>query len=147
GGEPAELERLVAEPFPAVFVGRREIPGGADYAYVGADYASATAEVIDLFADLGHTRVAYFGWPDSDEPTVDRRRVDNAGLGRRGQPADPALAHQLADHEVTADLLAGLRNQGATALLAQDDLIAERVLAHAHDLGLAVPDDLSIAVL
>jgi DNA-binding LacI/PurR family transcriptional regulator len=146
GGDPAELERLAAEPFPTVFVGRRELPG-TDYAYVGADYATATAELVDLLADLGHTRIAYLGWPDEDEPTVDRRRGYNDGLTKRGLPNDPTLAHQLADHEVTSELIADLRHRGATALLAQDDLIAERVHAHIHDLGLAVPEDLSVAVL
>lgn len=146
GGDREELRRLVAEPFPVVFVGRRDL-GGAHCAYVGADYATATGQLVEHLATLGHTRVAYLGWPDDEEPTVDRRRGYDEALQRRGWPLEPALAHQVADHAVTRDLVADLRERGATAVLAQDDLLAERILAHAHDLALSVPEHFSIAVL
>lgn len=143
GGDPAELGRLAAEPFPIVFVGRRDLP----CSYVGGDYGAATAELVGHLAGLGHTRIAYLGWPETAEPTVDRRRGYDEAHASRGWPVDPVLAHQVADHEVTRGLVAELHRHGATAVLAQDDLIAERVWAHAHDLALSVPGDLSIAVL
>lgn len=146
GGDRAELERLVSEPFPVVFVGRRELPNHP-CAYVGADYARATGGLVDRLAELGHRHIAYLGWPDQEEPTVDRRRGYDEAHARRGWPVDPALARQVADHEITRELVADLHANGTTAVLVQDDLIAERVLAHAHDLGWLVPDDLSIAVL
>lgn len=146
GGDRTELTRLVAEPFPVVFVGRRELPGAA-CPYVGADYAAATGEIVEYLAGLGHTRIAYVGWPDDEEPTVDRRRGYDDACARLGLPQDAAMVHQLPDHEVTRELTADLYQRGATAVLAQDDVLAERVVEHGHQVGLSVPDDLSIAVL
>jgi DNA-binding LacI/PurR family transcriptional regulator len=146
GGNRTELQRLISEPFPVVFVGRRDLPI-SQHSYVGADYATATAQLVDHLADMGHTKMAYLGWPDTKEPTIDRRRGYDDAHARRGWAVDPQLARHLADHEITRDLVADLRRHGATAVLAQDDLIAERVLAHAHDLALSVPEDLSIVVL
>jgi len=144
GGDRGELERLVREPFPTVFVGRRELPGAP--AYVGADYAMATAEVVDHLVGLGHRRIAYLGWPDAEEPTVDRRLGYERALAARGSDA-AELTYRIGDEGVGRDLVAALLARGTTAVLAQDDLIAEQVVAHAGTLSLSVPEDLSVAVL
>src|SRR5690349_3506377 len=52
-----ELARLKGEHHPFVSVGRRE----ADVAYVGADYAAATAELVAEAVRKGHRRIAYVG--------------------------------------------------------------------------------------
>ncbi|MFD0576520.1 LacI family DNA-binding transcriptional regulator [Dactylosporangium darangshiense] len=55
-----ELTRLVADGFPFVSVGRRADAGGP-VPYVGADYAGATAALVERAVALGHTRLAYLG--------------------------------------------------------------------------------------
>jgi DNA-binding LacI/PurR family transcriptional regulator len=146
GGDRAELERLTREPFPIVFIGRREL-GDQGCAYVGADYAAATAELVHHLADLGHDRVAYLGWSDTGEPTIDRRRGYEQARQERGWEPDEALVHQLPDTQISEGLVADLLDRGATAVIAQDDVVAERVMRLASSLGRSVPDDLSIVVL
>lgn len=147
GGDHDELERLTREPFPVVFIGRREL-GGERCAYVGADYVGATAAIVDHLAGLGHERIAYLGWADHDEPTLDRRRGYEQAMARRlGHAPDPRLVHQLPESQITAELVADLLAGGATAVIAQDDEVADRIAAHAEAAGRVIPDDLSIAVL
>lgn len=144
GGDPVELARLVAEPFPAVFVGRRELAGAS---YVGADYAAATAETVDFLAGLGHRRIAYLGWADAHEPTVDRRQGYERALRRRDWPIDPALVHQLGDEWGDRELVRHLLDAGATAVLVQDDVLADRVRRNAREFGWSLPEQLSLVVL
>jgi DNA-binding LacI/PurR family transcriptional regulator len=146
GGDPTELARLVSEPFPVVFIGRRELDGH-QCAYVGADYTNATAGVIHRLTAMGHRQIAFLGWPDDEEPTIDRRRGYDEAHAERGWPVDPTLAPRVADHDVTRELSVDLLARGVTAIVVQDDLIAERILMHTLDLGCSVPEDLSIAVL
>ena len=40
-----EIQALVDEGYPFVFIGRRELPG-SEISYTAADYASATAELM-----------------------------------------------------------------------------------------------------
>ena len=146
GGPREELERLVGEPFPVVFVGRRELHT-APCAYVGADYVTATAEVVHHLADLGHRRIAYLSWGDQGEPTVDRWKGYEQGFQARRWQVNPTLVRAVEDQEVTTKLVDDLCGEGATAVICQDDVIAERVWAGACELDRRIPQDLSIAVL
>lgn len=146
GGDREELERLSREPFPVVFIGRRELDG-ADCAYVGADYVSATAAIVEHLDRLGHRVVAYLGWADNDEPTLDRRRGYEDALRRLGRAPQADLVHQLPEGEISESLVAGLLAAGATGIIAQDDVVADRIALHAKALGLSIPADLSVAVL
>lgn len=146
GGDRAELQRLVKEPFPVVFIGRRELSEG-EFAYVGADYATATGQVVDHLASLGHTALAYLGWPDDEEPTLDRRHGFEAARERHGWPSRPQRIRRVAEAEVTSELITTLLTDGVTAIVAQDDRLAERARTHAEAQGRAIPRDLSIVVL
>lgn len=146
GGDQAELQRLNSEPFPFIFVGRRDL-GDKPCPYVGADYSQGIELLVAHLEGQGHHRIAYVGWSDPAEPTIDRRRGYEAALAARNWPQDPALAWQLDDHDITVDLVDDLYQRGATAVLVEDELMAERIWAHVHELGLTVPEDLSIGVL
>lgn len=146
GGDPAELRRLNSEPFPFIFVGRRDL-GEDPCPYVGVDYVGGVEALVGHLEDQGHRKIAYLGWADPDEPTVDRRYGYDAALAARGWPQDSALTWQVDDHEITLELVQSLRERGATAVLVEDELMAERLWAHVHELGLTVPEDLSIGVL
>src|SRR5690606_16719540 len=81
----AEVARLARAGFPFVYVGRRAIPG-CEFAYVAADYASATATVVEHLVELGHANIAYLGAyrpkaPDRDREEGWRRAVERTGLG------------------------------------------------------------------
>ncbi|HEX6685251.1 MAG TPA: LacI family DNA-binding transcriptional regulator [Candidatus Limnocylindrales bacterium] len=69
-----ELERLVAEGHPFVSVGRRDPGASGPVPYVGADYATAAAELTRSVVAHGHRRVAYVGWGGPVESSADRYR-------------------------------------------------------------------------
>ncbi len=138
--DPQELAQLVEEQFPFVFVGRRESPTGP-ISYVGADYVAATREVHDRLWALGHRRIGLLSVTEENEPTLDRRSgYEAAARKRRRAPLmyleeDPAI------------VLRQALDEGVTALLVESTAMADGILACAHDLGLTVPEDLSLVVL
>ncbi|NGO77901.1 LacI family transcriptional regulator [Streptomyces sp. YC504] len=143
GEDKAELARLSEDGFPFVFVGRRELPGGADLAFVGADYIRATADVVRVFLDHGHRRIGFVGAPGGREAHQDRldgyrTAIRDAGL--RPLTIDP--------DELTPDEIADLaRDNRLTGLLLAESHRAEELRAAAGRRGLDVPRDLSLAVL
>ena len=145
-GDGQDLERLANDAFPFVMIGRREMETGT-IPYVGADYEGATASVVAHLANHGHQRIVLLSWPDELEPTVDRQRGFQRGCREAGVDDDPKLLRSVADDEVTDRLLSELVTDGVTAAIAQDDAIAVRLEAAASQLGMAVPGDLSVAVL
>ncbi len=68
-----DLERLVAEQFPFVAVGRRDETAAA-VPYVGIDYVSPTATLIDRAAAAGH-RQALYVHRGRDTPSARDRRT------------------------------------------------------------------------
>lgn len=148
GGDVDELRRLSQDRLPVVFVGRRDL--GAEVgpvAFVGADYAKATQEVTEHLLGLGHQRIAYLGWQDSAEPTVDRLAGYRQAMESAGFLGEGELIHRVADEDVDERLLRDLRGLEATALIAQDEVLAERARRQLLDDGLTVPEAMSIAVL
>jgi DNA-binding LacI/PurR family transcriptional regulator len=135
-----ELDHLVNERFPFVFIGRRESSAGP-VSYVGADYAAATAALYDRVWSLGHRRVALVGYHEESESTADRRSGYLRAC-RRHRKTPLALT----DDEPSS-VFDQLRAEQVTAALVETTEMA----AALHDLsvssGLRVPDDLSIGVL
>lgn len=145
GGDDTELERLAREPLPVVYIGRRVIPD-ADVAYIGADYAGATARVVSLLMDAGHRRIAYLGRTQDDVPTRDRYRGYLTAHEEEGRRPDPGALH-LRDDADPAEILRAILDSRASAVIVQDGAAATAVATAAQAAGLHVPRDLSIAVL
>ncbi|MGX7671287.1 LacI family DNA-binding transcriptional regulator [Plantactinospora sp. DSM 117369] len=138
-----ELVHLVDDGFPFVFVGRRELPGAADLPYVGADYVGATRDVVRLFLDRGHQRIGFVGELSDRESILDRLtgyRTAMREAGLRPTSFDPA---DLAPDEI----LDVVRDNRLTGLVLAEAYRAEGIRAAATRRGLAVPADLSIAIL
>nr|WP_253289542.1 LacI family DNA-binding transcriptional regulator [Verrucosispora sioxanthis] len=88
-----ELGRLVAEGHPFVSVGRRDDAGGP-VPYVGADYVTATADVVRRALDAGHTRLAYLGQGAGPESHTDRFAGYRAAPGRPARRAAARRGHR-----------------------------------------------------
>lgn len=146
GGNTRELLRLARDPYPVVFIGRRELEG-VDVSYVGADYVRATVEVVRHLAGLGHRRIALLSWGDQLEPTVDRLRGYELGCASAGVELERRLCRSVAAADVSTGLIEELVAAGATAVVAQDQAIASCVEKAANSLGMSLPADLSVAVL
>jgi DNA-binding LacI/PurR family transcriptional regulator len=137
----AELKRLVGGNYPFVAVGRREDAGGP-VAYVGADYAKATAALVHRTAARGHRRLAYVGPSKGPESSVDRWRGFRSALNG----AELAL-HLAAVGGDAAAMFDAIRASRATAVFFTELADAIVVEAHARSRNFSVPDDLSIVVL
>lgn len=137
----AELKRLVAGDYPFVAVGRRD-DAGAPVPYVGADYVSATADLVRRAKAKGHTLFAYVGPSDGPESSVDRWR------GFQSELAGATLALHLANVGGAAEaMLDAIRESGATVAFFTELADAIGVEAATRARKLSVPEDLSVVVL
>lgn len=146
----AELKRMVADGFPVVHLGRRDELEGLPW--VGADYVSASGEVVGHLAALGHRRIVLVREDDDAPASTDRQQGFLEGLEAAGLPGGPEAVFRSADPEgdLTPERLRHWLAEGVTALVAEetDTGAAWRALCRAVDAaGLTCPDDLSLALL
>ncbi|TDO43193.1 DNA-binding LacI/PurR family transcriptional regulator [Kribbella sp. VKM Ac-2527] len=134
-----ELSRLIAEEYPFVSVGRRD-EAGAPVPYVGADYAAATATVVERAKALGHRRIAFVGPGVGAESSADRLR------GFR-QAAGPRARHEPTGDRNPADVLDTLLDQRITAAFVEDRADAVALVDAAAAGGIDVPAELSVIAL
>lgn len=138
---PEDLAALLRQDFPFAFVGRREAPGG-QVPYAAADYAAATAQVVENLLDLGHRRIVLINEFTGHESIEDRARGYRRAMAAAGlQPVrldEPDMS--------SGELLDSLRSSGVTAAVVSSDL-AEPLRTAALGRGMSVPGDLSIARL
>lgn len=145
--DKTELHRLRQEGYTFVFIGRREVDGGP-IAYVGADYAAATAAVVAHMVAHGHRRIAYIGQASQNESQLDRRQGYTAGLSQADIAVDPADMLLLEDHDVvSAKDLAALLARGVTGFVLGTGPIARSFVDAAQALGKQPPRDFSLALL
>ncbi|WP_395243975.1 LacI family DNA-binding transcriptional regulator [Agromyces sp. MMS24-K17] len=139
------LRRLVERIGPVVVVNRQfDAPG---VPLVGVDYARGIRDVVDHLRALGHRDLAYLAGPESSQSNADRLRGiaeaqrDDAGLRVRILPC----GSRLDDGFAAAEAVEAARRDGATAVVAFNDLVALGLLTRLRRLGVDVPGDLSIA--
>lgn len=132
----ALLQHLAA---PAVMLGS-PVAGSAIPAVTVGD-AAATEALLDHLGGLGHRRIARVGDGPDLAHTAARDVRFAAAAGRRGYEGVLLAWHADAEDPV-ADLLGRL--DGATAIVLDGEAIAAEVVAHAPELGVRVPDDLSV---
>jgi DNA-binding LacI/PurR family transcriptional regulator len=146
----AELRRLVDDGFPVVHLGRRDELEGL--AWVGADYVSASREVVGHLAGLGHRRIVLVREDDDAPASTDREHGFLKGLEAAGLPAGPAAVFRSADPEnaLTPQRLRAWLEQGVTAFVAEetDTGGAWRALhAAVRAAGVECPREVSLALL
>ncbi|WNI21039.1 LacI family DNA-binding transcriptional regulator [Streptomyces sp. ITFR-16] len=132
----AELSRLVGEDYPFVCVGRRDDAGGQPVPYVGADYASATAQLAHRAQTLGHRRLAFVGPGTGAESARDRLE----GFRRAAGADAPHLSEAAGALEV-------ITAAGVTAVFVEYQNDAVVLAQAAAERGLDIPRDLSVVTL
>jgi DNA-binding LacI/PurR family transcriptional regulator len=137
-----ELKQLVNGDYPFVAVGRREPVGRKPVPYVGADYANATAQLVQRARQRGHERLAYIGPQTGAESSVDRWCGFEAALSGAS-----LVKHISAVGGAAAPMLEAIRAAGATVAVFTELADAIVVEALARSQNLSVPGDLSIVVL
>jgi DNA-binding LacI/PurR family transcriptional regulator len=150
---------LLERGLPTVFIDGPRIDG---IGFVGIDDKAAMADAINHVLELGHRRVAvlsYEFWPTKLGP-IDEERVAATGdrvVRERVQGAVAALAVRGLEpthlHDVGRSRRSSVRqavgsildgSYRPTAVVCLSDQVALGVLDAAADLGLRVPEDLSI---
>jgi LacI family repressor for deo operon, udp, cdd, tsx, nupC, and nupG len=144
---PDELERLAHPGRPVTIVGA-DVPG---WATVRIDDELAARTATGHLLELGHRRIAYVGGSTEEALDFTAPEARLAGyrdsLAAAGIAPDPALE---ADGEFTMNggMRAGRelldRPDRPTAVFAASDEMAFGVLRVARELGLRVPEDLSV---
>lgn len=141
-----EIHQLIREGYPFVYIGRREV-GERPIWYVAADYTAATRTVIEHLYAFGHHRIMNLGSLQEREATIDRRRGYEMAHRRLGLPLDPNLSQRLQPEQLSCGLLRSWLDAGITALVVEDDILAQPLLELAQRTGLRIPRDFSLAVL
>lgn len=151
------VQAVLQRRLPIVTLGHPRLPGAP---FVGIDNARAAARVAEHLLDLGHRRFAVLGLPGRDPDDTEhldvpvrigvRERTD--GFRRAVGHADRTSVTQrdaaVHTHEEGVRLARELLDVPAarrpTALFAATDVLALAAYDAAHDLGLVIPDDLSV---
>ncbi|MEU0489177.1 LacI family DNA-binding transcriptional regulator [Nocardiopsis sp. NPDC006139] len=139
------IRHLVEDGFPFVYIGRRDEP---DVPYVGADYVSASAAVLERLAAAGHRNIRYLREHDQAPASTDRE--EGVLRGARAAGAGTAGLVVRTDGTDLDALLAAWLADGVTAVVVEqtDTGAALSGLGAAIErAGLRCPRDLSLAVL
>jgi DNA-binding LacI/PurR family transcriptional regulator len=144
-----EIARLLDDDYPVVYIGRRNELGDR-LPYVGADYVTASRDVVLHLAGLGHEKIRYVREEDVALASEDRQAGVLQGFADAGLAgvAPPVLA--CAPEAVTADWVRSEVDAGVTAFVteATDTSVVARAVTRAiAGAGLRCPQDLSLAML
>ncbi len=121
--------------------------GASSVPTVSSDNERGARLAVDHLLGLGHRRIAFIsGWPGLESTRL-RQEGYRASLAAAGVPADPALvlegdATEDRAHALARELL--LRADPPTAVFAGNDMAALGVLDAARELGITVPEQLSV---
>ncbi|MGE0718698.1 MAG: LacI family DNA-binding transcriptional regulator [Alphaproteobacteria bacterium] len=143
-GYAARMAHLLR--IPAVLVDRRIPELALDL--VATDGFAGTRAAVDHVLDLGHSRVGILTGPPGVSAADERLAGYRAALGGRGIAFDPALVRtgefrQEPAYAATRALMAG--DGRPTAIFACNNLMAIGMMRALSDLGLACPEDVSVA--
>jgi DNA-binding LacI/PurR family transcriptional regulator len=115
---------------------------------VGVDFATAARLAADHLFDLGHRRIGMVGVSAPDDARIRiREAVFRDRLAELGAPVDPELWCKAQD-TIETGYQAGRRllshADPPTAVFAANDMMAIGVMAAAREIGVRVPDQLSV---
>lgn len=117
-------------------------------AVVLQDNSEPIRELVARFIALGHRRFAHVSGPSAYLHATGRRDVWQEALALSGFPDEPVIESDFtyAGGARAAELVARRpRAERPTAVFCANDLMAAGFLTRAGDLGLAVPDEISVA--
>ncbi len=146
-GQDAEVfDRLFRAQIPVVLIDR-DLPDLPISRVLTDNYGGAYAGIVHLLS-LGHERIALIGGPSYSRVTKARLAGAQQAFIDFGAEQDPSLTMigSLAEFELGYQVALRLmrRPEPPTAIFALTDVVAVGVMHAAAQLGLAMPDDLSV---
>ena len=141
-----ELERVISEARPLVVVDPL-LPLGERVPCVSVSHGGGADDAMRHLLELGHRRIGAVTGPPGWVATEARREGYRTALARAGIPFDPALEvasdfERAAGASAAAVLLS--LPEPPTAIFAFNDAIAVGTMRAAHELGVRVPEELSV---
>ena len=120
----------------------------AEFDHVVHAYTSGARTLMTHLLELGHRRIGFVYAVSKEAQGFDRLHAYRDALTEAGLLVDQSLEARCGESlEETYQAAYSLLNRSdrPTALLAINDMLAIAVIRAAHDLGLAVPHDVSVA--
>lgn len=136
---------LVAElGAPAVAINAQ--PGRLPVSAVRQDYAAGIERLVNYLAGVGHRRFAYLGGPENFLHSTQRERAWRSALEALRLPIGTVFPGDFSyrSGREAADAIAASAPR-ATAVICANDLMAVGVMVRLQELGVRVPQDVSIA--
>lgn len=133
----ADIQKLTEVPLVVV---NREVAGMPN---VLMDVADGADQAVRHLVQLGHTRLALLGGPPASWAGKEIRRVavqSAESAGANLVVLGPNVPNEVGGAQAAEKVL----QSGVTAVLAYNDLMAIGLVAGLADLGVAVPDQLSV---
>jgi LacI family transcriptional regulator len=137
--------RLCEGGFPLVLINRRVQGYRTDY--VGTDNVRGAMKAVSYLVSLGHQRIGFISGASYSTASAERLEGYRTSVERQHLPADPSLVQegdlqQESGYSAAKILLSS--DSRPTAIFAANDLMAFGVLEAASEMGLEVPEDLSV---
>ena len=121
------------------------ISGNPNVTHVGIDNAEGMDLAVQYLKNLGHKRIGYLSIALQEYIYRTRYHAFFEALRKNGLPADEALSGSADLFPVCLqEHLPRLLKEGCTAIVCSHDLLAHSVMVHCAELGLRVPQDISI---
>jgi LacI family transcriptional regulator len=145
GMEDELLEHLRFRNLPLVFVDVG--PKAPRVSNIRVDYAHGIRQAVQHLAAMRHERIGFVTGPLRLRSAVARRDAFEASMREIGLPVRPEFIvegdHRLEGGKRALQELSKLREQ-PTALMCSNDMTAIGVMRQAFDLGIGVPQELSV---
>jgi LacI family transcriptional regulator len=139
---PAEdLARLAQQLSPLVLI-NRTLPGSG-VPSLSVDHAAGIGDLVAHLLSLGHRKIVYLAGPPASISNEDRLDA-LLRLSRQGSAfelVELTCGSMFEDGHAVAGAVVGT---GATAVVAYNDMVAFGALSGLHELGVAVPQQISI---
>lgn len=118
----------------------RDVPG-LDVPSVTVDYAAGIRDLVAHLMGLGHRRVTYLSGPPTSSSNRLRLRALREFAPNRLQVVERQCGATFSDgHAVAGEVV----EDGTTAVIAYNDLVAFGALSGLHELGVDVPRQISV---
>lgn len=113
--------------------------------YIGTNNQEGMELAVKYLKSLGHTKIGYLSYALHSYIYQRRYYAFSQAMVENGLNFDAALsgsAHHIS--ECLTQHLPKLLEQGCTAIVCSHDVLAHSVMVHCEELGLRVPEDVSI---
>lgn len=139
-----QVKQLVEKQFPLVLVDR--YLHGIDTDYAIADNFNGGIQATQHLLSLGHRRIGFVTWDDDASSLQHRELGYRQAMSEYQLPIPDNLVAKVSSYPDSdiKPLVAYLKENDITAIVAANDQIAIALFRIVSDMGLSVPDDISI---